>query len=268
MLDVDATFHPEPDAPDGAPRDAVALLIDTAATDDPSPAPATDIPKTITSPDPEAEPAADARTVTPRRPLRFSSARGLDDSPAVAAPIFNIFEGVFDPEEAGLTDPRLQRSRARARSLLAAREATLSDEERNLWHDDPQPEPPAPVVPVPDPAPHGRRVRHLTAADLIHRHASGEAIVDPLREHLHAVRDALYLPDPDAPEPAPQTPDLPQRLTVQALNLVLLVVALPIGAALALITFLRGEDLRLSARTVAVVGCITALLRVAPLPPL
>ena len=53
---------------------------------------------------------------------------------------------------------------------------------------------------------------------------------------------------------------------MQALNAALIITALPVGLILSAITLLRGEDLRLTARTVAAVGAITAFLQVVPVP--
>jgi len=256
MLDIEATFSPYPDAAAAAPPPLSGLRVDVPAD------------ASAAAPQDVAE-AAGPRAVTPRRPLRFTSARSAEESPAIALAIPNIFDGVFDTED-HLTDPRLQRGRARARSLLARHEAALSDAERNLWHDDPQHEP-APEPIVAQPAPVGRRVRHLTAADLAARALPGSpATSDPLRDRLINVRAALYAPDPDADAEAAARDTtarpLPERLTAQVLNITLLTVALPVGATVATITLLRGEDLTLSARTIAIVGTISAFLQLAPLP--
>ena len=91
MFDIQATLRPHPDTPDPAQAGIAAR---------------------------------DNRPVTPRRPLRLTSARTAD-APAAAPPVANIFNGVFDIEERP-TDPRLQRSRTRARNLLAAHEAVVA----------------------------------------------------------------------------------------------------------------------------------------------
>lgn len=256
MLDTDATYQPDPHAPPapGCPLDPALLLLDGAAriVDAPS-ANATSTP-----------PGADARTVTPRRPLRFTASRSAEDAPAIALPVPNIFEGIFDDEEQ-LTDPRLLRSRARARALLAAHESRLSDAERNLWYDDP--EPPRPSVPAPSDTTAqqtgGRRVRHLTAADIARHRPADTPIHDSLRVRLQDVRAALYDPNPNAP-PLPPKPALTERLTVQALNAALIITALPVGIVVSAITLVRGEDLRLTSRAVAVVGTASALLKAVP----
>jgi len=260
MLDVEATFSPHPDASPATRSTLAGLLGDlpaaTPVPDDPPP--------------PAAPPSdtADSRPVTPRRPLRFTSARAAGESAHITLSVPNIFDGVFDAEDR-LTDPRLLRSRARARSLLAAREAALSEAERNLWHDDGLSEAPAPQPAAPEasPARAGRRVRHLTAADLgPAAHRSRPDIHDPLRDRLIDIRAALYAADPEAGTQDAPRKDLPERLTAQVLNVTLLTVALPVGATVATITLLRGEDLALSARAVALVGAITGFLQLVPLP--
>lgn len=290
MLDADASFRPDPEAPaplrfdpvtatrayapvpqDLLPTeslpDAAADLTTatdgetataTPAEDAALNAPDTDLPDALADAD---DATADPRPVTPRRLLRFSSARAAEDAPVLARPILSLFEGVFDDED-DLSDPRLLRSRARARRLLAAHEAGLSDAERNLWHDDPQPEAPAPAPATAAPEPQGRRIRHLTAADIAP--LPPEPVHDPLRDRLHAARDALYTVHPDDPPPLREV-GLAERLTVQALTAILFIVSWPVGIALAAINLLRGEDLRLTARTVAMVGTATALLQVVPL---
>lgn len=259
MLDSDATFSPASAAPEPAQGPLAALLTD--ATEDSL----SDASTPLRTGPPRGTEVLDNKPVTPRRPLRLTSARPAGDSPAIALPVPNIFEGVFDTEDS-LVDPRLQRSRSRARSLLAAREAALTEAERNLWHDDdPAPAPEAPTVAI-EPPRSGRRVRHLTAADLAARNPAPSPVAsDPLRDRLTAVREALYAPDPEADALSQQARPLPQRLAAQILNLILLVVALPVGAVVATITFLRGEDLTLSSRAVALVGALTGILQIAPL---
>lgn len=224
---------------------------------------------------PQADaPQADARPVTPRRPLRFSFARTAEDAAPVTLPVSNIFLGIFDEDDlstAGV-DPRLARSRHRARAILAAREAALPAEEANLWHDF-GPEPAQDHITAPAPAsapavdsttaPRGRRpVRHLSSADLVAHRQIDPPTPDPLQDHLHRIRDAIYAPDPEAEAAeAAARPSLPARLAAHALNLALIVTALPLGAALMVYTLLRGEDLRLSARMVAVAGTAMAVLQ-------
>ena len=188
---------------------------------------------------------AEARPVIPRRPLRFTAARGAEDSAPITLPSFDLFEGVFD--DTGLdgpgVDPRLQRSRARARAHLAAMEAALTPVERNLWHDDPEPELPAqPVLaraatediataeaaPRAEGAPMPRRpVRHLSAADARRTQRPAPQIHDPLRDRLRDLRDILYTPTPEETEAAAQAAahrrePLPQR----ALSMLLPMLAL------------------------------------------
>lgn len=290
MLDADASFRPDPEVPAPLLPDpaALPLRIETAPAPLP-PAPQDSLPTEclpVTAPpalsaaatpgetaadtdhpaspdDGQEDGTADPRPVTPRRLLRLSSARTTEDAPVHALPVLNLFDGIFDEDET-LSDPRLMRSRARARRLLAAHEAGLSEAERNLWHDDPQPEP-APAAAITGPEPHGRRIRHLTAADIAPHSAerATDPVNDPLRDRLHAARDALYTVHPDDPQPLPQQ-GLAARLGLQATTALLLVLAWPAGLLLAAASVLRGGDLRLTARTVAITGTATALLKVAP----
>lgn len=272
MLDSQATFAPFLDsattvAEPGLPDTPVTVLApDTAPAIDPHIAlqPAASDPAT-----------ADSRPVTPRRPLRFSFARSAEDTAPVTLPVSNIFVGIFDEDDlstAGV-DPRLARSRHRARAILAAREAALPAEEANLWHDFGD-TPVAETAAIPAPAqaasdldattaPRGRRpVRHLTSADLLAHRPTEAPVHDPLQDHLHRVRDALYAPDPEgeAAEAAAR-PSVPARLAAHALNLALIVTALPLGVAMMIYTVFRGEDLRLSARMVAIAGTALTVMQ-------
>ena len=66
---------------------------------------------------------------------------------------------------------------------------------------------------------------------------------------LDRIRHALY------PEDAPgDTPPLSQRLTIYAVNTTLMLVALPVGAALMTYNILGGEDLKTTARAAALTG--------------
>ena len=53
--------------------------------------------------------------------------------------------------------------------------------------------------------------------------------------------------------------DLPARLTVYALNLTVMVFALPIGLALLFLNILGGENLRTTAHVMALTGLFSAL---------
>lgn len=207
-----------------------------------------------------AEADAEARPVIPRRPLRFTAARGTEDAAPITLPSFDLFEGVFD--DAGLdgpgVDPRLQRSRARARAQLALMEAALTPVERNLWHDDPEPEvpvqpvltrsgpetsaaPSAEAAPRAEGAPVPRRpVRQLAASDLRRTPRPAPQIHDPLRDRLRDLRDILYTPTPEEAEAAalaaaqPQRQPLPQRaLALMGQMVALLLTLLQVVPALA-----------------------------------
>lgn len=255
MLDADPPFLPDL-APEVAPETASLRMPGLPATQQPA-------------------------GVTPRRPLRFTFARTAEDLPIPALTLPDLFEGVFDDSAHAATDPRLIRSRARARALLDAHEAALDPAERNLWFDygieDIPAAPPAPQTACADDtpaqtAPIPRRIRHLTAADLTARavtarsaqaRAANDAIPDPLRDRLRDLRTALYTAD-DTETPPPAA--LRHRLLAVVLNLALLIVALPAGIALTALALLRGPDLRLSSRAIALAGTAVTLWH--SLPPL
>ncbi|WP_158241793.1 hypothetical protein [Tabrizicola sp. TH137] len=211
------------------------------------------------SPAPEAPPAPEAqaeepetRLITPRRPLRFTSARGAEDAAPVSLPSFNLFDGVFDDDSLSGpdVDPRLLRSRARARAHIAAMEAALAPEQRNLWHDDPAPEPKArpvmqtiaePAAPIvaataAEPATlivPRRPVRHLTPADSTRSARPQPQIHDPLRDRLRDLRDILYTPTPEEAEAAAAAETRQHPLPALAL-------AATLGMALQVLAFLTG----------------------------
>lgn len=196
------------------------------------------------SPQPQVEADAttpDARAITPRRPLRFTPARDGGDHAPVTLPVLNLFANVFDDDSLhgpGI-DPRLQRGRDRARACLAAHQADLPPEARNLWHDmdlDDAAEPAAPVTgftvtetECPATAAHPRRriVRHLTPRSNPSTPPQTPAEMDPLQEQLHLIRDALYAEDPAGAEAPPQ----PHRAA--ALGQALVALFLPLFALLA-----------------------------------
>jgi hypothetical protein len=245
---------------------------------------------------PHPEPVmAEARPVTPRRPLRFTSARETGDAAPVTLPTLNLFSDVFHDDilDQPDLDPRLRRSRERAMSRLAAYESALPSEQRNLWHDDAatapaethaearseasaEMSPPAPVVqaqtestPMPAAALPRRPVRHIEvkrrAAD---RSAATVAFHDPLQDHLHRVRDALYTVDPED-EPAPQPePALHLRLLALLMHVALLLATLPDRLASALAQFTpslrRGYSLRLATAASLAAAAVMVLRQVDP----
>jgi hypothetical protein len=58
-------------------------------------------------------------------------------------------------------------------------------------------------------------------------------------------------------------PELAQRITAHAFNCSVLAVSVPVGAALMAHSFVRGEDLRLSSRAVALTGAAVGLQQIA-----
>ena len=203
---------------------------------------------------PDAVAEAEARPVTPRRPLRFTAARSTDEATPVSLPSFDLFEGVFEDSalEGPGVDPRLQRSRARARAHLAAMEATLAPFERNLFHDE-APEVVAPVQPIAHdvlveepveapldnvvtrtegvPVPR-RPVRHQTPGDASRTQRPAPQIQDPLRDRLRDLRDILYTPSPEEASAAALAAAKPARPPVHAMALALLMPLLALVSAL------------------------------------
>lgn len=77
---------------------------------------------------------------------------------------------------------------------------------------------------------------------------------DEQQDQLHRVRTALY------PETAtPERPNTQIRIAAHTLNSTLIIVSLPVGAALLTYSLLRGEDIQLSARAMAVTGTLLGL---------
>jgi len=78
----------------------------------------------------------------------------------------------------------------------------------------------------------------------------------PMVADAARIREALY--SADARDPAAKAP-LAQRLTLYSMNLTLVIVAAPVGAALLTYNALGREDMRLTARTMALTGFAVAL---------
>lgn len=74
-------------------------------------------------------------------------------------------------------------------------------------------------------------------------------------DDLCMLRDAFY-PPPSAGE---QTPSTQMRLAAHCLNASLILVWAPLGAAVMTYSLLKGEDMRLSSRMIAVVGTLLAV---------
>ena len=244
---------------------------------------------------------SDMRAVTPRRPMRFTFARDTVEHSRLILPIPNLFENTFEDDT--LTgpgiDPRLQRSRARARARLAAHEATLPPEARNLWCDEggdpwlagssddtqaPAAETDAPLSTLTltettasdgsDGQAPRRAVRHLTVTRRSPKPRLPEAeIHDPLQSHLHQVRQALYTPDPE--EERAQTAAPPQGMA-QRLVAALVTVALMLAQIISqlrqslsdqtrpLRDAMVGNGLRLPSRAIAIIATIFALAQTIP----
>lgn len=82
--------------------------------------------------------------------------------------------------------------------------------------------------------------------------------VQPWRDpELAGLRDLLLTEEPTA---APEKPSAQMRLAVHAMNATLIVVYAPLGAALMTYSLLRGEDIRLTARALTLVGGMSLFL--------
>lgn len=73
-------------------------------------------------------------------------------------------------------------------------------------------------------------------------------VLHPHLAELHRVRSALYS------EPQAEVQPATLRLAAHAMNATLIVIALPVGAAMMTYSLLRGENLNASARLLAVIG--------------
>ncbi|WP_126977573.1 hypothetical protein [Frigidibacter oleivorans] len=70
----------------------------------------------------------------------------------------------------------------------------------------------------------------------------------PMRDEAARIRQALYA------DPAAANPNLPQRLTLYAMDMALVVAVLPVGLALLTYNAFGKEDLRLTARAMSLTG--------------
>jgi hypothetical protein len=240
----------------------------------------------------------DIRSITPRRPMRFTFARDSMEHSRLILPIPNLFENTFEDDTLngpGI-DPRLQRSRARARARLMAHEAALPPEARNLWYDDGSDDqtPAASDTPLDTEADSAtitltetaasdgtdghaprRAVRHLSVTRRAPKpRLAASEIHDPLQSHLHQVREALYTPDPEeaaAALAAPPQQTLPLRLVAVLVTLTVLLMqiiaamraSLP-DSARALRDTLLANSLRLPSRALAITGMILAIAQTIP----
>lgn len=101
------------------------------------------------------------------------------------------------------------------------------------------------------------RVVRLRPAEKADAAAAGP-VVQPWRDpELAGLRELLLAEDPKA---APEKPSAQMRLAVHAMNATLIVVYAPLGAALMTYSILRGEDMRLTARALTLVGGMNLLL--------
>lgn len=103
---------------------------------------------------------------------------------------------------------------------------------------------------------HRHKAHHPALPDLAPAETCGA--VDNRRSHLARVRDTIATQfaelrsNPDARNPL-------ARLTVYALNAVLLILAFPVGFALLLVNVLLGENLRFTVHVLALTGLAVSL---------
>ena len=109
---------------------------------------------------------------------------------------------------------------------------------------------PAPLLPQHPPM-QALNIRVTAANDAPH-------LPHPMQEELARIRAALYPPEPKAA--VTEKEPLARRLTLYTFNTTLLIVSLPVGAALLTYNVLGHEDSRVTARLMAVTGVIVGLL--------
>ncbi|MDZ4136943.1 MAG: hypothetical protein U1D06_15335 [Paracoccaceae bacterium] len=106
------------------------------------------------------------------------------------------------------------------------------------------------LQPQPEPMPHPTEIVVINMPGIVANTLPDLPYFD--RDRLTRVRDALYeTPDADT---ANARPTAQIRLAAHAVNATLVVVCLPLGAALFTYSLLRGEDMRMSAQAVALTG--------------
>lgn len=92
----------------------------------------------------------------------------------------------------------------------------------------------------------------------------GQDMSDALTDHafapnnLHIYREALYPPE-DLLVPSPRDNPLPQRLTIYTMNITLIVIAAPVGAAMMTYCILGRENMNSVARAMALTGTAIGL---------
>ncbi len=109
---------------------------------------------------------------------------------------------------------------------------------------------PAPLLPQHPPM-QAPNIRVMAANDTPH-------LPHPMQEELSRIRAALYPPEPEAA--VKEKEPLARRLTLYTFNTTLLMVSLPVGAALLTYNVLGREDSRVTARMMAVTGVVVGML--------
>lgn len=185
-------------------------------------------------------PADPAPRVMPRRPVAHLGAARLAAARRAAAQseeVINLFSDVYSGVVDAPTSPAA-RARDRARRMveeaLSRAEAQALPQMTNFWQADlaETPRPQAANAPAPSP----------------------DMDLQGLRQVLCAQPEVA----PDAPATQGERDRL--RLAVHALNTTLTIAYPPVGAVVMTYSFLRGESMRLTARSLVLMGAVMTLL--------
>lgn len=90
-------------------------------------------------------------------------------------------------------------------------------------------------------------------------------IPEPNLSEMQKIRAALLAAPPAEADGPDRQPSLPQRLTIYSMNATLMLVALPVGCGVLVYNMVRGEDLRFSARAIAMTSTLVGLAQLAGL---
>ncbi|MBD3765490.1 MAG: hypothetical protein IE927_12380 [Rhodobacterales bacterium] len=200
-----------------------------------------------------AELAARDQTVVPLRPAARPAPAVADPPPAALADPEVVADPVADPV-ADQAAPSVAASAADPAAEPAPEPAPAVED---LATDRPRITPLSPPCARPRPRPILRMaVRPPAEAAPANDQPDLPRPRDP---ELERVRAALYPAEPVAAAPQDLAPLSTQmRLAVHAMNATMIVVALPVGAAMMTYSLLRGEDMRLSGRAMALTGAVLA----------
>lgn len=167
--------------------------------------------------------------IRPHRPVARSHRVQVTDEPCT-----NLFQDAFSAEDTPVSLNRFELARARAqaridRALDAVHQGDVADI-KNLWQAAPQ--------------------------------DSGFARYAVSNDDYAPLRATLYPAKPTTPCDEPETTASRDRLrlAVHAMNTTLTIAFPPIGVTVMTYTFLRGESMRLTARTMVLLGAVMTLM--------